>query len=286
MSEQYVRHFTPSFLFLEGDHSLMQSISGYGQLHLFYALLLPLGIASVIRDWRRNRFGRFLIWWILIAPIPAAASNLGGESGHCLRAAGALPAYDILAAIGLDFIFTFVSHHARSAIRWASASAMVVVGLSGAYFSYLFFWRYPVEADTDFLGMWRPVLKEVAQRESSYDAVVISHLGSGYVGVLYLFWSRTDPHVFHQSSPSYQSRPEGDYLLQYGKFCFASFEALDETTFDLPPGARLLVAERAGIKVPGIVLKSFPDAQGRPYVVLYEVRLRSRPQSTTIPTSP
>jgi len=115
----YAIHFSPSFLFLEGDHSLMQSVPGYGQLHHLYAILLPLGAVRALLRRRSERFGLFILWWILIAPIPAALAALDMDSGHCLRSAGVIPAYEMLAAIGLDWALNAASRTSSSSrIPW------------------------------------------------------------------------------------------------------------------------------------------------------------------------
>jgi 4-amino-4-deoxy-L-arabinose transferase-like glycosyltransferase len=269
----YARHFSPSFLFFEGDRSLMQSISGYGQLHYLYALLLPLGLYRVVSRWRQERFGRFVLCWIAIAPIPAALTQMGDASGHCLRAAGAIPAYDIMAALGVGLVLDAARRRSSAALRAVNAATIVLVAASGAYFGCLFFVRYPVEAAHDFLAEWGPALQEVSRIESRYDAVMITEYGSGNVGVFYLFWSKTDPASFLSAGPRYQPIESGDYLVQFGKFYFVSSEQLNKLAPNLPPGAKVLVVERPFIPVPGRPIGEYFDAYGHLSIVLYEVDL-------------
>lgn len=273
IADNYARHFSPSFLFLEGDRSLMQSISGYGQLHHLYILLLPLGLIRVIGRWRQEHFGRFVLCWIAIAPIPAALTHIGDASGHCLRAAGAIPAFDVLAALGIGVVLDAARRRSRATFRGAASVALAFVALSGAYFSYLFFLRYPVKSAHDFLAEWGPALKEVARNEPRYDAVMITEYGSGNVGVFYLFWSATDPATFLSARPRYQPIESGDYLVQFGKFYFVSSEQLNRLAPHLPPGAKVLVAERPEIDVPGRPIAEFSDAYGNTSIVLYDVDL-------------
>ncbi|HKQ46840.1 MAG TPA: glycosyltransferase family 39 protein [Phycisphaerae bacterium] len=271
VAANYFRHFSPSFLFLEGDRSLMQSVSRYGQLHHLYALLLPLGLVRVIGRWRQERFGRFIICWIVLAPIPAALTQIGESSGHCLRAAGAVPAYDILAALGIGVLLDAACRLWPPVLGSARAAALSVVVASAAHFGYHFFVRYPVEAAHDFLAEWGPAFQEVARIESHYDAVMITEFGSGNAGVFYLFWSATDPATFLHSDPRYQPIESGDYLVQFGKFYFVSSEQLDQVARRLPPRARVLVVERPDIAVPGRPVARFDDAYGNLSIVLFEV---------------
>jgi 4-amino-4-deoxy-L-arabinose transferase-like glycosyltransferase len=58
VAKTYLMHLSPRYLFIEGDPSIIQSVPGYGQLHYFCALLLPLGLWRVVSRWRTESFGR------------------------------------------------------------------------------------------------------------------------------------------------------------------------------------------------------------------------------------
>ncbi|HKQ46841.1 MAG TPA: hypothetical protein VJZ71_02090 [Phycisphaerae bacterium] len=268
----YSAHFTPSFLFLEGDHSLVQSIPGYGELHHVYALFLPFGLYRVIRHWRTERFGRFVLWWIVIAPIPAALARLDTPSGHCLRAAGVLPAYDILAAMGADLLVRALARRFRRAATVAAALVLAPMALGTAYFGYQFFFRYPDEAALYFNGDWGPIITDIERRRTSSDAVIITNIGNGHISAHYLFWSKTDPIAYFKARPNIVTGPEADFLIQVGTTFFTSAQRIDEVVAVLRPGTRLFVVERPGLPVPGNVLKQFLDRKGNPMAVLYEVR--------------
>lgn len=277
----YAMHFTPSFLFLEGDLSLIQSISGYGQLHLVFAILLVFGLCRVVLRWRSEPWGRFALWWLLIGPIPSALSQLDGPSGHCLRSAGVIPAYDIIAAIGLVMVIEVGLKRSLKFGRGIVAGATAMVAISAAYFAFLFFARYPTEASDPFWVDWRPVCLEIKRLEADYDAVMITHHDSGHIGIMYLFWSENDPRIESKSPRVVLIRNDDEYLARWGKFFFVSSETMDQVLTALPPGARLLVAERPGLPVPGTVLKRYYDYLNWPSVVLYDVQTAATSQPTT-----
>lgn len=281
MLRNYAVHFSPSFLFKEGDLSLMQSVPGYGQLHHLYAILLPLGLFRVLRRWRTERFGLFVFWWILIAPIPASLTMLDFDSGHGLRSAGIFPAYDMLAAIGLDMVLNSAKRRSRKAFHWINATAVVAMALGAAYFAYIFFVRYPVAASRDYLAEWKPVIQEIQRRQTDYDAVMITSKSSSHIGILHLFHGRIDPKSFFDEPRTYWRLPDSDFLARWGKFYYASIEMLPKVLELLPPKARILVAERPGYKVPGRELMQFRDLNGRLVVVLYEINAEVRRDQPT-----
>lgn len=272
MLGNYCMHFTPSFLFIEGDLSLVQSIPGYGQLHHVYALLLILGLYRIIRRWRSERFGLFLLFWILVAPIPASLTTLDLPSGHCLRASGVLPAYDILAALGIDLMLVGARHRFRAAYRWIVAVTIIAIGLNAAYFEYQFFVRYPRTAARALMSEWKDVFEETAKRQADYDAVMITSRGCGHVGILYLYWSKMDPEAYSRASLVYWRDSEADHLARCGSYFFARSDMMGQVLQLLRPGARLLVAERAGIPVGGKKLAEYFGIDGKLSVILYEVR--------------
>ena len=81
-----------------------------------------------------------------------------------------------------------------------------------------------------------------------------------------------DPVAYHRAKPNIVFGDNEDVMIQVGTTFFASSKRLDEVVGVLRPGATLLVAERPGIGVPGRPLKEFLDTNGKPSVILYDVR--------------
>lgn len=138
----YASHFSPSFLLLHGDEELRHS-AGVGMVNIIEFFFAVAGLITVIR--RRCRWGIFIVCWLLLAPVAASLTRVGVP--HALRAQVALPAWQLLAAIGvvtvgerlrpvrrkgwhqlmllatllfsLPFLFNyFGSYAARSAVSW------------------------------------------------------------------------------------------------------------------------------------------------------------------------
>jgi hypothetical protein len=195
----YFMHLSPTYLFFEGDPSPIQSVPGYGQLHYFCALLLPLGLWRVFSRWRREPFGEWVLWWILVAPIPPALTVL--KAGHSLRSAGALPAYQMLAAIGLDLALRWAARRSLTWYRTTAAVASLTIATNAIYFFYLFFAVYPVESARFFQTEWVEVFKEIQKREADYNVIMLTEKAN-QVGMLYLFWNNVEPKNYFAGAQS------------------------------------------------------------------------------------
>ncbi|MCX6724628.1 MAG: hypothetical protein NTV20_00805 [Candidatus Shapirobacteria bacterium] len=62
--------FSPQFLFLNGDLNFRHSSGAGGELYLFYLPFLLIGLFVFIKE--RKRSQNFLVYLLLIAPLPGA----------------------------------------------------------------------------------------------------------------------------------------------------------------------------------------------------------------------
>ncbi|GAC1569816.1 MAG: hypothetical protein NVS3B18_01380 [Candidatus Dormibacteria bacterium] len=120
----YFTYFGPDFLFVHGDHQPRHATQ-FGGMLLW--ITLPLIIAGVVGVWRKReqRFLRFVLLGVLVAPIPAALTQEGVP--HALRASVMLPFLFVLAVEGMIVV------HER-AVAWravagaVTAAALIIQG--------------------------------------------------------------------------------------------------------------------------------------------------------------
>lgn len=270
----YAMQIGPSFLFLHGDPSIVQCVPGHGELYGFDALLLPLGIYRLVRRRRDEPIASFLLAWLVIAPIPAAITRL--DSGHALRTAAALPAYQVVSALGFVFLLDVARRKSRALSKALIAVGASIVTVSFAYFAFLFFHTYPRLAAGVFHEIYRPVVRAIQNREAAYDYVFLSSNLGGETGIFFLFWSRMPPDQYFEAPPNIVAGPEHDQIIQVGKYIFKPAAALSELRAELPPNSapvRVLIAELPADAPPTRPILQFASREGRPLVGLYDVRL-------------
>jgi 4-amino-4-deoxy-L-arabinose transferase-like glycosyltransferase len=121
LASTYWSFFNPSFLFFSGDRQMMFSTRSVGVFLFPIAILLPLGIFHALVSKRRGA------WLVLIGFVTApAAALLGGEEGVIIRAAELLPFTILLAAFGVEYLWSAaVVERPRALLLPAGAAALV-----------------------------------------------------------------------------------------------------------------------------------------------------------------
>ncbi len=192
--DNYLVHFGPRFLFINGDGNGRHGVVGLGLLYIWELPFLLIGILSVLKI--RSKFKNIIFIWFALAPIPAALSL---PAPHALRDLNVLPVPQMLVAVG---IFTIVSlfRNKRRFLFIAFLSLTVVF-----FFSRYLFIYYTVTAkikSSDWADGYKQLASYVLVRESSYDKVIISgHYWEPYV--YFLFYKKYDPELYQKSGSSY-----------------------------------------------------------------------------------
>lgn len=278
MAKTYALQLSPSFLFWEGDPSLVQSVPGHGQLYYVVGVFVLTGLALVVRHWRSQPLGRLVVVWILLAPIPAGMTMLA--SGHALRASTVIPAYEILAGIGLCGILEWSARWSASGRVVMRSILVVALTVSAGRFAYVFFVDYPKIAGPSFWEEYRPLFADVAARQKDYDLILLSPNECPQNGTLYLFYTGADPHRYFEAPKRFWHGKDWDSLVQYGNVYFAYYRNLPtivRESFADRKELRVLVAERSDVAVQGELLRTFRYSDGRDAMKLYEVRVTLGP---------
>lgn len=100
----YFKHFNLDFLLKKGDRNLRHNVGDRGQILWFTFWLSLVGFFCLLFR-RKSDLYIFPIWFILF-PVPAALT--WDALPHAGRTIGALPVFEILAAVGFFFLFSLV----------------------------------------------------------------------------------------------------------------------------------------------------------------------------------
>lgn len=190
----YFDNFSPNFLFISGDENKKFSTQDTGQMYLWDAIFLFIGILFLIK--RKEGYWWILPVWLLLAIIPAATAR---ETPHALRIENALPTYQILTAYGLAVVLQFL--HNLSVGNKRFIFSMVFFAFIFSVLSYLH--GYHFHYSREFSGEWNYGYKEsiqyVQRIESNYDYIAVTNqMGRPYI--YYLFYTKTNPHIFQKTA--------------------------------------------------------------------------------------
>jgi|CXWL01.1.fsa_nt_gi 4-amino-4-deoxy-L-arabinose transferase-like glycosyltransferase len=100
----YLTSYSTEFLFISGDPNFRQSVSRFGQLLWISAPFLLLGLALAIT--RRDTSSRFILGWLLIAPVGSSLTVGGGV--HATRLFVMLTPLILLTAIGFNSFWEYL----------------------------------------------------------------------------------------------------------------------------------------------------------------------------------
>ena len=99
--ENYLQNFSLDFLVLHGDRNPRHNMATMGGI--YFADLILIFIGLVVFWYKERRTVLFLIFWLLLAPIPTAIV----DTPHALRSAFMLPPLILFSAIGLANVINY-----------------------------------------------------------------------------------------------------------------------------------------------------------------------------------
>lgn len=198
--QRYLNHFSPRFLFFEGDWSnLRHSTPYYGYFHIAEILTLAIGVCYVFKF--QNSNFKLILLWLLLAPLPAAFSR---DIVSGIRSLPMLIPLSIISGLGLSkFLFL---------------SPALLIFL--VYYLDLFFVHSPFYTSSAWLYPYKPALQLIKQNLDKYNKFVISDkLGQPYIFTL--FYLQTNPELYQKSS-QFLAHTQGDVgsVTKFDKFEF------------------------------------------------------------------
>jgi 4-amino-4-deoxy-L-arabinose transferase-like glycosyltransferase len=150
----YWSFFSPEYLFVSGDSSLINSTRSAGLFPLSFALLIPLGILQTLKQ--RRPMEIVVLAGFLTAPVAAIASG----AIEMNRVLYVLPFGVLMAVYGVEWLIT------ARARAWTAVAIIVVVAVpaqfAGFYRDYM--GRYRADAAIAFGGNTRELFTETVTR--------------------------------------------------------------------------------------------------------------------------
>ena len=206
--KNYLSHFDPDFLFLNGGSNYQFSIPGSG---LIYPVLIPfliLGLWTVLKI--REKWQLFAVTWLLISIIPAAITR---DSPHALRSLMIIPPLIIISSLGIEWII-------RVQKVWQT---IIVIALLLSL--YIFWQNYTGDYIKNYSWSWQYGYKQVVDfikaNYNEYDQIVVTKkYGEPHEFILFYWpWDsqiyRNDLNLirFHQSDWYWVDRFDKFYFV-------------------------------------------------------------------------
>ena len=158
--QNYLSHFSPSFLFLKGDEIARSKVPGLGQSYLFLAPFVALGLIKTAQN-LKNKSTQLILSWLLISPVAAA---LTFQSPHALRSQNMVISLTIITAWGVFNLLSFLKD--KSKLLKATA---IIFALILTYNTTSWAHQYTVHYPKEYPYAWEYGFEELGDYLSSHQ---------------------------------------------------------------------------------------------------------------------
>ncbi len=222
----YLRSFSPEFLFIKGGSNTQHNIPGFGNLYPWQSVLILIGLYWFTKE--KKPWMLFLVYWLLIS---AVAPSITRDAPHTSRMMPLLPLPDIVVALGIGFVWEQVLQE-KSKWIFVGVSGLIVM-LYGAIFFDQYFVHFPHLAASVWGGGYKNLVGVLYKYEQSGKQIVMERPNeSPYMYML--FYLRYDPQLFVQEVKRYPETSDGfAHVEAFGKYRFAK---INWSTAQLTPG--------------------------------------------------
>lgn len=227
----YYLGFSPEFLFIKGGNNWQHNIPDFGNLYMWEAPFLLLGLFYIFRDKLKWRY--ILLFWLLISPIPAAITK---DAPHSARMLVFLPLPYILAAIGFVLLFQDVKKKTFQRLFLLGVGVLLIVNFS--FYIDRYFIHFPKLLEAQWGGGYQQLVEDVDNLSPRFRNIVVDNPDdSPYI--YFLFYNRTDPKLYQENVVRYQTDAEGfQNVKSFGGITYKKIDWAD----DLVIPDRLLVS--------------------------------------------
>ena len=211
--KNYLAHFDPYFLFIQGDNNSRHQQQGFGQLYLAELILIIAGLIYVLRS--KLRYKWLPVVLIFLAPIPAAITK---ESPHALRSLSMAPFINIVSALGLVYLMQFFK-------RRILINAIVVAIFLIFFINYIinFIIIYPLKSENFWQLSYKKIFTDPKLQINDQEKIYISdRFGQPYIFAL--FYLKYDPEKFRMEVARNSVDKWGfSTVKSFGKFEFGDY---------------------------------------------------------------
>lgn len=264
IAKRYIKYFEPKFLFISGDEIPRHSIQTVGTFYWIDLPFIIIGFFAVLYRFvvKKERNMLFLLAWILIAPIPGAASSI---FSHAPRAMFMLGSWTMIAALGAYTICSISSKKACKIIF----SAILIFSLMYYLCKYIsdYFGEYSNKYAIEWVyGMKAAVL--TAENDKYLSVYMTDSYMQPYI--FFLFYQKTPLPEFlntvkynkSQSAPSNLVDSFGKYIFRWDQYHSMPFNG---TLYIIRPSIYDGLYEKNGFNV--VKLIKFPNGMDNLYII-------------------
>lgn len=192
-TKNYVAHFTPDFLFINGAGHRQHHVQGIGELYWVQAPFLLYGLYLLIKQ--KDQSLKVLLPWLFLAFVPVSMTN--DSIPNALRTLIAVPVYQVFTAVGFFKVWEILKNKRQKFILISTVIILFLIN----FVIYLnnYFVKYPINYSRDWQYGNKQVVKYIEENQDKYDLIVFTrHYGEPHIFTL--FNLKYDPAKFQNIS--------------------------------------------------------------------------------------
>jgi hypothetical protein len=191
---RYFNHFSPRYLFFEGDWQNPRHSAPYVGMLLYPSLvLLPLGFFFYLSSSKKDRLSNLMLLWLIFAPIPAALTR---DSVQSTRAMSLSVPLIYFSALGIYYLYRLI--HKSYFVNLISIFLVIGYLISFLYYSDLYLNHMVKKNPNDFLYGHRQAIEYVLKNGDDKQVFFTNFYGQPHI--FYLFYSQYSPVKYQQTN--------------------------------------------------------------------------------------
>lgn len=204
---RWYNHFSPRFLFFEGDwQNLKHGAPNQGVLLWVEAVFLIFGFIAIFKK-KVDKPGLLVLLWLVLAPLPAVFSR---DQVHSVRALPMLIPLTIIISLGINYYYQQFVNSKNKTICFSS----LIFALAGTFISIVYFLdAYFVHVSEHNSQLWNYGYKQAVQTVNvnidKYDHIIIQQ-SYDQPYIYFLFYLKYDPATYQQEAKLIAGDTEGD----------------------------------------------------------------------------
>ena len=265
----YLGYFSPRFLFLSGGTQYQYSVPGFGVLNLINLPFFYLGILFLIKNLKSSKNqitnNRFLLWWLLLSPLPAAITR---DQYAVIRATTMLPVVQLVAALGVMGVLGKFSLRVRPTLI---LTFIVFFCLFAVRYFYIYFTRYNRDYSRDWQYGYKIAVNYAKAKYAQYDKIIFTkYYGEPHEFVLW-HWPWSPPVLLSDPAFAWDYHSDWYWVDGFDKFKFVNdWEIINFVNSPHPTEKYLIFSGPENI-VPGTELTRINFLDGNPAFIIKEL---------------
>ena len=217
ITQNYLKSYSPEFLFITGGKNHAHNIQGYGNMHPIESIFLLLGLCFVLTQIKKKKY-LLILWWLLAAGVAPAITK---DAPHSNRMFAVVPALSILVALGIQQAQTFIQGNKKLLFS-------VIVGFLYAWsllvYKDAYFIHFPYE-EAQYWGSSYKQLSVIVNKPEYKDKNIIISTPQESPYNYMLFYGNYVPALYQKQTIRYPISSDGfTDVKAFGRFTFRAID--------------------------------------------------------------